>query len=100
MNISEHIEEMMRDLDSLNLSETTKNGMKSIIAKTSKEEWHCMEDFLGNVFAGLQQNLYNLETYAIENDDDEFDSVNRSIATAICSLLAVKNYFSEAKKND
>lgn len=98
MRISNHIEDIIRDIKDEKLPPSTDKGLDNIVSKTSHEDWGCMEDFLGNVFSGLQQNLYNLETYAVNNDDDKFDSINKSIANAICSLLIAKNKFSEAKK--
>ncbi len=99
MRISDHIDEIMRNINNHNLSVNIEEGLDEIINKTGKKDWSCMEDFLGNVFSGLQQNIYNLETYAIDNDNDEYDNINKSIAQAICNLLVAKNKFSKAKKD-
>ncbi len=99
MKISDHLEDMVRNIYKEELSSSTEKGLANIVSKTNIEEWNCMEDFLGNVFSGLQQNLYNLETYGINNEDEKNDNINKSIAKAICSLLVAKNKFSEAKKN-
>ncbi len=100
MKISDHIEDIMRSIRDEKLPKNTEKGLKSIIKKTGKEEWNCMEDFLGNLFTGLQQNIYNLETYAIDNEENKYDNINESIAKAICSILMAKNMFSDAKKNN
>jgi hypothetical protein len=99
MRISDHIDEIMRNIENQKLPDNTEQGLNKILSKTDIDEWSCMEDFLGNVFSGLQQNIYNLETYAIDNDDDDYDYINKSIAQAICTLLIAKNKFSQAKKN-
>lgn len=98
MRISDHIEEMLRNIESEDVPITTVKGIKNIIKKTSLDEWTCMEDFLGNVFSGLQQNIYNLENYGIKNEKEKYDNINKSIAKAIVSILVVKNEFSNAKK--
>jgi len=96
MNVTQYLDNLLRDKTQRLLSKMNHEGLTQIVQKTDKQVWNSMEDLFGNLFTNLQSIQLHLDNNKL--DEKHKDGLNKELARSIGQILTLKEYFTEAKQ--